>query len=225
VGDPDCPARPLTVEETQAWVVNVPEAQPLLAVEEQATFTPELSPEPSLASGITETLATSVTPEETSTLPEPPAATATLTAVGIFVDGTSGHVTLSPTIAAFYMLIHNTGTAADQLVGASSAYCASMGMQIMGIGPAGNDLPIAMAIPAGGVALLEFQGTRLLCYGVAGGVGPGSTVQVRLKFEVFGELEVTIGIGEKPDVPYVPGPGGYSLIVGKSESPKVSHIK
>jgi periplasmic copper chaperone A len=115
------------------------------------------------------------------------------------VDSGSGHITRTSSIAAFYMSIHNNGATADTLIGASSGSCSGMGMQIMGIGPDGNDLPILVIIPAGSTAVLKFQGTRLLCYGVSGGIGPGSNVELTLVFENAGNVTTTIAIGNPPE--------------------------
>ncbi len=116
----------------------------------------------------------------------------------ISVDGGWGHVTRNPTIAAFYMLIHNTGEGEDWLMGASSEACSRMSLQQLGY-PDTDNLPISMGIPAKSAVELkmgEFN-YRLLCYDISG-IGVGSSVPLTLTFEKFGPVKVTILIGDPP---------------------------
>jgi copper(I)-binding protein len=190
-----CEARPLSQAESQAWAGEISQVEPFLPT----LGTVESPPAATLEASLTPTRpASTETPVPTGTPLPPAAATQPPPAASITVDGTWGHVTRTPTIAAFYMVIHNHG-AGDALVGAASPSCGSTGMQIMGIGPDGNDLSLYVALPTGGVVTLQFQGTRILCYNMAGGIGPGSTVQLTLHFQNAGDLTISIPIQDPPE--------------------------
>jgi len=194
-----CEARPLSQAESVAWAGEANGSEPSTP----AAGTEAAQPSPTVAASPTSTELPTAAPTLTETAlptdtPLPPAtATQPPPASTISVDGTWGHITRTPTIAALYMVIHNHGSA-DALVGASSPSCASTGMQIMGIGPDGNDLALYVPLPAGGAVTLQFQGTRVLCYNVAGGIGPGSTVQFTLHFQNAGDVTVPIPIKDPP---------------------------
>jgi copper(I)-binding protein len=194
----DIQVRSLTAAETVDWAENVPEAEEIVSatetyMPEAASFTPtlELTATPTDLPTFTDTPTASETPLPTSTDTLPPTSS-------LIIDSTWGHISRTPTIAALYMLIHNNGTVEAHLTGASSPSCGSTGMQIMGIGPDGNDLPLYVVVPAGAVVSLQFQGTRVLCYNVAGGIGPGSTIQLTLHFEGLGDITVPVPIQNPP---------------------------
>jgi hypothetical protein len=69
-------------------------------------------------------------------------------------------------------------------------------MQQMG-NPTACDIPINLVIPANSMTGLAFWGYRLLCYGV-NGIGLGSSVSLILFIEKYGQVKVTIEIGNPP---------------------------
>jgi copper(I)-binding protein len=155
------------------------------------TAYPTYTPQPAIV--ITKIVTETYTPtpefSPTPTLPSPK----------ISADGGWGHITRTPTIAAFYMLIHNTGEAADELTGAASPSCGYFTMQQMGY-PDTSHLPVYMGIPAKSVVALqmgEFQ-YRLLCYDISG-IGVGSSVPLTLSFEKSGAVQLMIDIQETPN--------------------------
>jgi hypothetical protein len=52
-------------------------------------------------------------------------------------------------------------------------------------------------IPAESTIELKFGATRRLCCG-ASGIGPGSSMPLKLNFEKFGAVKVTVEIREPP---------------------------
>ncbi len=137
-----------------------------------------------------------VTPTFTATPEFTP--TPTVAQSFITVDGGSGHITRTPTIAAFYMLIHNTGEGDDLLTGAYSPSCGRMTMQQMGY-PNRDNLSIYVGVPAKSTVELKMAefSYRLLCRDIQG-IGLGSNVTLTLIFEKFGEVKTTIEIGNPP---------------------------
>jgi copper(I)-binding protein len=177
---PSQPVLQTAIAQTQAVWTPVPTQTPY------ATYT--LQPTVVITQIVTATF--TPTPEFT---PTPTVAPSIIT-----VDGGTGHITRTPTIAAFYMLIHNTGEGDDHLIGASSEACGRMALQQMGY-PGRNNLSIYVGIPAKSVVELKMGGFsyRLLCYDIKG-IGLGSSVPLALTFEKFGEVKITIEIGNPP---------------------------
>ncbi len=126
------------------------------------------------------------------------ARTATRTSASIIkVDGGWGHLTRDGGTGAFYALIHNTGTASDRLVGASSTSCSRVGLQDM-TNPKGDDIPFSVNIPAGKDTELKFRGLRLLCYGIPKATRVGDSMPLTLNFEKFGKVAIQAEIRNPP---------------------------
>jgi copper(I)-binding protein len=168
------------VAQTQSAWTQVPTQTPY----------PTYTPQPTIV--ITRIVTETYTPTPVFT------ATPTIPASMITVDGGWGHITRNPTIAAFYMLIHNTGEGDDRLNGASGPACGHFTLQQMGY-PDTDKLPVSVSIPAKSVVALQMGefNYRLLCYAVSG-VGVGSTMPLILYFEKFGAVKVAIQIKETP---------------------------
>jgi len=131
----------------------------------------------------------------------------------IMADMGWGHITQDSTIAAFYMLIHNTGTEDDCLIGGNSEMCGRIGLQDMstpGNGHEGDDVPFSVVIPTNSTAELKFFGRRILCHDV-GEIGLGDYIPLTLIFEKHDEITIMVEI-RKPLASWpTPGPKSPSF--------------
>ncbi len=161
---------------------------PTLVVVTITAVAPTSTPNP------TPSVTSSPSPKATPTV----ARTPTRASVSIIkVDSGWGHLTRDAATGAFYALIHNTGTASDRLVGASSTKCSRVGLQDMN-NPKGDDIPFSVNIPAGKDTELKFRGLRLLCYGIPKATKLGDSVPLTLNFEKFGKVSVQAEIRNPP---------------------------
>jgi len=117
----------------------------------------------------------------------------------VSVEGVWGRPSMMyPTSGSIYMLLKNSGDAADTLLSASSPACGSiefhktvmkedgsMGMNLI-------DKPLE--IPAGGEVALEPGGLHAMCIMKNDKFVPGTSVDVTLVFEKSGEQTVTAEI-------------------------------
>lgn len=98
-----------------------------------------------------------------------------------------------------FLKIENKG-AADKLVGASSS--ASKTMELHTMSMEGNVMKMreikAIDIPANGKVELKSGGLHLMFIDLNGQLKPGSTINVKLKFEKAGEVEVPFKVMGHP---------------------------
>ena len=127
------------------------------------------------------------------------AACASAGAPSISVEGVWGRPSMMyPTSGSIYMVLKNSGDAADTLLSASSPACGSiefhetvmkedgsMGMNLI-------DKPLE--ISAGGEVALEPGGLHAMCIMKNDAFAPGTSVDVTLVFEKSGEQTVTAEI-------------------------------
>ena len=103
-----------------------------------------------------------------------------------------------PTSGAFYMLIKNSGSAADKLVSGSSPACGSIELHEMvkkDDGTMGmNLLENPVEIPANGQVELKVGGLHAMCIMKKDAFTVGAKVDLTLKFEKAGEKTVTAEI-------------------------------
>lgn len=108
-------------------------------------------------------------------------------------------------IGAFYMRIHNAGSAADTLRGAHSPACSSielhesyqrpggMGMEMTGMRPVPGGV---IDIPARGQVELKVNGFHLMCIGTRQAFEKNVQFLLTLQFETSGEITVPVQIRE-----------------------------
>lgn len=175
---PSQPAIQTAVAQTQIVWTPIPTQTPY------ATYT--LQPTIVITKIVTETF----TPVPTFT-PSP-----TTPSSNIMVDGGYGHFIRGyPTDLAFYMLIHNTGLGSDRLIGASSELCGQIVMDHMT--PVEEPTsPVNIDIPAGSVFAFELKAFsyRLICLNITSGVVVGNLIPLKLTFERYGTVMVTVEV-------------------------------
>jgi len=100
--------------------------------------------------------------------------------------------------AAFYMLVRNTGSQADAMVGGQSPACQAVEMHesymtdngAMGMRPVEGGIQL----PAGGQAELKPGGLHVMCIGLASELKVGDKVPVTLQFTNADDLTVEVEI-------------------------------
>lgn len=108
----------------------------------------------------------------------------------------------SPKIAdagAFYMVISNTGSEPDKLIGGKSPACGMVELHesymtaegAMGMRPVQGGV---IEIPAGGQAELKVGGLHVMCLKKLVDFTPGTKLQLALQFEKSGEKMVEVEI-------------------------------
>lgn len=121
----------------------------------------------------------------------------------ITVDGVWGRT--SPMVAqagAFYMVIHNTGAAADRLTGGKSTGCGSVELHetyqmdngTMGMRPVTGG---AIEVPANGQVELKAGGYHIMCIDKKVDFTPGTKIPLTLVFEKSGEVNVTVDVRDQ----------------------------
>lgn len=119
----------------------------------------------------------------------------------ISVEGAWGRP--SPKIAtagAFYMLIKNDGSEADNLEAAESSACGVVELHesyktdegAMGMRP----VETGIEVPAGGEAVLKMGGLHIMCIDKLEDFEVGAVLPLTLNFEKSGEIEMEIEIRE-----------------------------
>lgn len=101
--------------------------------------------------------------------------------------------------AAGYLVITNTGTVADALLGATSPVAMSVELHettMDSSGMAGMHPIERLEIPAGGTVRLEPGGYHLMLMNVGDKVKVGGTVELRLEFEKAGTVVVQAEVRE-----------------------------
>ncbi len=124
-------------------------------------------------------------------------------APALAIDGAWGR--LSPTMpgaGGIFMLIKNTGSAADKLVSGKSDACGMVEVHEMVKNTDGtmvmNLVPNPVEIAAGGQLELKSGGMHIMCMKMkADQFKPGNTINLTLKFEKSGEKAVSVEIREK----------------------------
>lgn len=108
------------------------------------------------------------------------------------------------TVGAGYLVIRNTGKAADRLVGAATPAAAMV--QIHEIRMADGEMQMreveALEIPAGGSVRLEPGGLHLMLMDLTAPLVTGTTVPVTLEFAGAGPIPVELAVAP----PGAPGP-------------------
>jgi hypothetical protein len=110
----------------------------------------------------------------------------------------------SPKVAengAFYMLLKNSGSEADKLVGAKSPACAMIELHesfmndqgVMEMRPVTGG---AIEVPAGGSVELKVGGLHVMCMHKTDEFAPGAKIPLTLQFEKAGEMELEVEIRE-----------------------------
>ncbi len=108
----------------------------------------------------------------------------------------------SPKIAdagAFYMIIRNTGSEPDKLIGGKSSACGMVELHesyltaegAMGMRPVQGGV---IEVPAGGQAELKVGGLHIMCLKKLVDFTPGTKLQLALEFEKSGEKTVDVEI-------------------------------
>jgi copper(I)-binding protein len=105
-------------------------------------------------------------------------------------------------ITAAYMKIHNLGTDADTLRGASSPKAARVEIHetemtdqgVMKMRPLGDGL----TLPAGETATLKPGGTHIMVMGLDSALAKGATLPLTLEFEKAGQVELSVPVGTGP---------------------------
>ena len=106
------------------------------------------------------------------------------------------------TAGAFYMVIKNTGGAADKLLGGSSPACGVVELHesyktaegAMGMRPVQDGY---IEIPAGGEAELKVGGLHIMCIDKLEDFEPGVRLPLTLEFEKAGQKTVEVEIREQ----------------------------
>lgn len=105
-----------------------------------------------------------------------------------------------PTAGAMYMLIKNTGNAPDKLLSGTSPACGSIEVHEVVMKSDGtmgmNLLDKPLEIPAGGQVELKAGGLHVMCIMKNEKFMPGEMIDLTLVFEKFGEVKVTVKLGE-----------------------------
>jgi copper(I)-binding protein len=119
------------------------------------------------------------------------------TAPAISVEGAWGRPSATmPTAGGMYMLIRNTGTAADRLMSGSSPACGSIEVHQMVMQADGtmgmNLVDSPVEIPAGGQVELKVGALHIMCIMKNESFVPGATINLTLKFEKTGEVVVPV---------------------------------
>ena len=120
-------------------------------------------------------------------------------APAISIENTSGKPSMSmPTAGAMYMLIKNSGTAPDKLMGGSSPACGSIEVHEMVMKSDGsmgmNLLENPLEIPAGGQVELKVGGIHVMCIMKNDQFKAGETIELTLNFEKSGEKTVSVAL-------------------------------
>lgn len=106
------------------------------------------------------------------------------------------------TAGAFYLIIHNTGSEADRLTGATSAACGTMELHesyqtadgVMGMRPVEGG---AIEVAAGATVELKVGGLHIMCIEKKQDFTSGTQIDFTLIFEKSGEVPVTADIREQ----------------------------
>ena len=105
-----------------------------------------------------------------------------------------------PTAGAMYMLIKNTGSAPDKLLSGSSPACGSIEVHEVVMKSDGtmgmNLLDKPLEIPAGGQVELKAGGLHVMCIMKNEKFMPGEMIDLTLVFEKFGEVKLSVKLGE-----------------------------
>jgi periplasmic copper chaperone A len=106
-----------------------------------------------------------------------------------------------PTAGGMYMMIVNTGDAADRLLSGSSPACGSIEVHEMvqkADGTMGmNLLDQPLAIAAGGQVELKPGDLHIMCIMKNEAFVPGATINLTLKFEKFGEVTIPVELRDE----------------------------
>lgn len=122
----------------------------------------------------------------------------------IQVEGAWGRPSPMMTNAgAFYMLIKNSGTDADKLVGGQSNSCGTVELHesyktddgMMGMRPVTGGF---IEVPAGGQAELKVGGLHVMCIDKQDDFQVGAKIPVTLNFEKSGAKTIDVEIRENP---------------------------
>jgi copper(I)-binding protein len=105
------------------------------------------------------------------------------------------------TAGAFYMLIRNSGSTADKLIGAKSEACGTLELHesyqmadgMMGMRPVAAN---AIEIPPGGKVELKVGGLHIMCIDKKEAFVVGAKIPLTLVFEKSGELSLGVDIQE-----------------------------
>ena len=100
-------------------------------------------------------------------------------------------------VGSGYLSIHNTGTADDRLIAASSPLAGDVQtheMSVVNDVMQMRELPDGIAIPAGETVELIPGGLHLMMMGLTGPFVEGETVPVTLVFEQAGEVEIELSV-------------------------------
>jgi periplasmic copper chaperone A len=114
----------------------------------------------------------------------------------ISIELAMGEPTPGTTAGAMFMVIKNSGNAADKLLSGKSPACGSIEVHKMVVkddGSLGMDLidkPIE--IPAKGLVEFKNGGTHLMCILINEKFTPGAKVDVTLDFEISGEKTIPV---------------------------------
>lgn len=114
--------------------------------------------------------------------------------------------------AAAYLVIHNAGSAADTLTGATTGAASdtalhqmSMNGQVMQM----SELPGGLPVPAGGSVSLDPMGDHLMLTGLGGPLVAGQCLAMVLHFAKAGDLSIELNIGtitqDGPPIATIPG--------------------
>ncbi len=117
---------------------------------------------------------------------------------GIEVSGAFARATIGRARnGAAYLVLRNTGTEDDRLVGARSAAAARVSLHThLHEGGVARMRPVeAIGVPAGGTAALRPGGDHLMAMGLKAPLEEGGTLALVLVFERAGEIALEIPIG------------------------------
>jgi len=121
-------------------------------------------------------------------------------APSITVESAWGHPSMDmPTAGGIFLVIKNSGNAADNLVSGSSPACGSIELHEMVMKSDGtmgmNMLDKPIEIPAGGQVELKSGGLHVMCIMKKDDMfKPGATIDLTLVFEKSGEITIPVEI-------------------------------